>query len=510
MRAPGLTALALGLWAYCVWLVATNAVANPSYTAAAPFHAAFLAGGFAIGRRLDGELRSQLAAWLSAGAVLLALWGLGQVAFGEASRAHALFETPATFAAALNLALAPLLVMLALGGERRLLAPVAILLAAGLAAAESRGGLLALPCGLLAGLFLARRAGFAIERQAVIALALVIVSGWAIAALAQAAPAWLGAGAGVGQAHRLFGAQAGDSGASRFELYTLALLALQGHWGLGIGYLGFNALFEAGKLALFSYGADATTWFVHNDYLQTLLELGLPGLAALLAMVLAPFAVHARGAPRERDEALRAAALLAALATMAVHALADFPFYIPLCLLLFGLIAGVLDRLHAPEGALGRRWQTPGARLAAIVITALFAVVLAPPVAAEAAAWNANRNWRAAKAESAAYWFEVARRIEPRDWRYHWYAGQFWLAQAAVAGKPAAARLAEEAFAAGAAANPRDVHNLLGRIATHRHFGALLEQPADDSTLRAWAELAGELAPHRAEVRALRALRGAN
>ena len=43
-----------------------------------------------------------------------------------------------------------------------------------------------------------------------------------------------------------------------------------------------------------------------------------------------------------------------------------------------------------------------------------------------------------------------------RDWRYHWYAGQFWHA-VARGGNRRAGELAEAAFAAGRAANSREV-----------------------------------------------------
>lgn len=497
LRSPGITAPALAVWAYASWLVATNALANPGYSAAAPFHAAFLLGGFALGRRLEGELRLELLLGLAAGAAALSLWGLWQVAALEASRAHAHFETPATLAAVLNFALAPALVLLAWGARPWLWGAIGVPLAAGLWATWSRGGLLALAGALLVTLILARRQGLRLEPRRALALGAALAAGWAIAALAPQLGRSIGAEPGslAAAAHSLLGPEARESSVSRLELYALALDSIEGRFALGIGYLGFNSALEAGRLSVPSFGATGVTYFAHNDYLQTFVELGVPGLAALAAMVSLPFAIALRGQRRGGRESLFSLAMLASLATMAVHAAVDFPFYVPLCLLLFGLALGALDRSLAPERALELRWRTPRSRLAAIVAAALVLFVLLPPVAAEAAAAKANRDWRLGQGESAAYWFEVARRIERRDWRYHWYAGQFWFAQAASGGGPAAARLADEAFAAGVAANPRDVHNLLGRIATHRRFAALLEQPAAAATRREWLARAAALAP---------------
>jgi hypothetical protein len=160
---------------------------------------------------------------------------------------------------------------------------------------------------------------------------------------------------------------------------------------------------------------------------------------------------------------------------MASHAFVDFPFYIPVCLLLFGLGLGVVDRIAArsgqavpsdSEGLAGPTTQAGKALVAAI--GTLAAWLLLAPAAAEIAASRASRLWAAGDAQRAAYWFETARRIEPRDWRYHWYAGQFWLGDAVQNRNAHAARFADRAFAEGMDANPREARNVLGRLATHR------------------------------------------
>ena len=132
----------------------------------------------------------------------------------------------------------------------------------------------------------------------------------------------------------------------------------------------------------------------------------------------------------------------AALASMAAHALVDFTFYVPICLLMYGAGMGFLDTRLSSAGADHTQPSLPKGRLrrgAFAALATLAAWALATPVAAQAAAGYAHRQWQAARGESAAYWFEVARRVEPRDWRYHWYAGQFWYAQAQANRKPEAA-----------------------------------------------------------------------
>jgi len=119
------------------------------------------------------------------------------------------------------------------------------------------------------------------------------------------------------------------------------------------------------------------------------------------------------------------------------------------------------------------------------------------------------RRSAAGQSQSAAFWLEAARRLDGADWRYHWYAGQFWDGQAADSGKREAARFAAEAFAAGFAANPLEVKNLLGKISVHRRHGKLLDAPAGPGTLAAWIAQAEALAPLSGAVRRERALLGA-
>jgi hypothetical protein len=266
--------------------------------------------------------------------------------------------------------------------------------------------------------------------------------------------------------------------------------------------LAYYYLVEMGRSGIASY-EQSITYFVHNDYLQSLLELGLPGFASLIGITAWPLISAWRAAPRIAPPSrLALVALIAALGSMAAHAVVDFPFYVPVCLLVYGTALGVLDSIllaAKPSKLLQRDATHIAAQLRSVAIAGAAALgiwTLAVPVAAETAAGYANRQWRAAQAESAAYWFEVARRLEPRDWRYHWYAGQFWFAQAAQSGKPEAARLADQAFADGIAANAREVRNLLGRVATHVQLRAVLTAPADGPTLIDWSERAIRLAPN--------------
>lgn len=494
--APGL--LSFAVFCYALALVMNNVFLSPVYTSAAPFHAAFLVAGSVIGLRSDEDALGALGRLLAIGAGLLAAWGLWQVSGGGASRATAHFETPTTLAAVINFALLFVLVHLAVSAPRWPWIALGVLLAAGLASTVSRGGMLALLAGLLVAAVAARRTGLALPRRGVAMVVLVLAAGGTLAMAVNALPSV--AGPSNPTLHQPYGEGANYSSVSRLELYALAAEGIRVRWVSGTGYLGFRALLDANREAVPTFkGGD--TYFVHNDYLQTLLELGIAGFITFIGMLLLPLVQGLRRASKADDNPL-AVAMLATISAMAMLAMVDFPFYVPICLLLFGFAVGVLDRRLGGTIRIGIPVVPALRRLGAIAMGATAAFLLGPPLIADLAATHAHRAWRQADGQAAAYWFEVARRFEPRDWRYHWYAGQFWYVQAAQNGNPTAARLADEAFAAGMAANPVEVGNHLGRVATHRQFADLLPSPVTADVLRAWVAQAASVAPQHPGVRA--------
>jgi O-antigen ligase len=484
-----MTPLAWSIGGFTAWTVANDFLNSP-YTAAGIFNPAFFLSGFVLARGAAPDARRSARAILLVGVGLLGLWALWQAVSGE-GRAHAYFETPNTLATILNLALAPLLFRVLRGERRRAVLALALFLSAALASTLSRGGAIALIGALVATTLLFRRAP---SLGAVMRLLAVLVAGSVLGFMALQLHGFFSSpsGSGPGQVQDLATTLA-PTLESRRELYELAVSALGQHPWLGAGYLFFNTLLEGQRAQVPSYATQNVTYFVHNDYLQTLLELGAPGLIGLLAVIVLPFWLVTRHARPESDRVSLYAAL-AAVATMAIHALGDFPFYVPLCLLLFGGLLGEIDRLLAARPNSSPGESTHVLRWRAIGVATLLAVLVIPPPLAEAAAAYGERNWRVGNGESAAFGFELARRLQPRDWRYHWYAGQFWYAQA-VTGNMQAAPLADRAFAAAVAANPREPRALLARLGTQMRFARMLTDRQPPATLRDWAERALVLAP---------------
>jgi O-antigen ligase len=459
------------------------------------YEPAFLIAGFSLGRALDNGDARRAARLLLAAGTILALWGVVQLAFGQ--RGTSLFHTPAALAAVINIGLAFISVLILLGVGQVRLEWLAALLFAGLCATLSRGGAIALVAGLMITWAVLRFERLEKRRLAKLiasyfigglgALALLLMSGEfrdsVVSVMTPPSP------------------DEGSSVRTRMELYRLAWSAIDAPLCCGIGYLGFRWIMERGRALVPSYGEQGYTQFVHNDYLQALLELGMPGLVSLVAMAVLPLVVAARRMGASSQDKAVVFAIVAALTTMAVHAIVDFPFHVPVALLLFGLLVGRLDRLCALPGELAPRWRSPVGRIAMIIFGAGLMTILARPVVSAAASTYGTYHWRAGGGPDAAFGLELARRFDSRDWRFHFQAGQFWFAQAAQTGQPDAAQRAEAAFAAAVDANPLEPSARLAQVATHLRFASLLRAPADRALLRTWVDEALALAPQSPGIR---------
>lgn len=493
--------LAAATFGFSAWVALHTLLLSAAYTPAGLYHPLLLAGAFAVFRRLDDATERRMAfAALAAGAIL-GLWGLVQVAVQGQARAQALFEAPATLAALVNLLLVPILVFVLAGRRGTATFALGLLLAAALFAAGSRGGLIGLAAGLAAAAALAMRGGNLRGRGLAAVVGLLAVA-WVLVAGLRALP--------LGTSERAeppdAAAQA-ESSLSRLELYALSARAWQEHPIAGTGYLTFRHVLERGRASVPSYGATNETWFVHNDYLQALQELGPLGLAGLLAVAWLPLLIAYRREPAlAPGDGLPALAAASALTATACHALVDFPFHVPAILLLYGALLGSFVR-HVQRGAVAVAVPPHPSRLwlaVRAVALALAGVLLLRPVFAELAAEWGLRRFADRQTQAAAFWLETARRVEPADWRYHWYAGQFWDDIVSATPSRDAAQLAHRAFAAGFAANPLEVRSLLGLISLHRRHPDLLDAPADRATRAAWVAQAEALAPFNAAVRAER------
>lgn len=116
------------------------------------------------------------------------------------------------------------------------------------------------------------------------------------------------------------------SGDTRLHLARETLAMIPGYWRTGTGLGGFESAFMPYK----RNEPLLTSNYVHNDYLQYLVELGAPAYCVAVFLMAAILATTVHGAFHHESEQGRAlaAASLASMLALLVHSLADFNSYI--------------------------------------------------------------------------------------------------------------------------------------------------------------------------------------
>jgi hypothetical protein len=250
------------------------------------------------------------------------------------------------------------------------------------------------------------RVGLRTRRVAAVVLAVAIVGG--VTALVVRAG---GPSAVVGRSYDAFRGpftQTGGSlssrllstsGNSRADYWSVAWSTAEEHPLLGSGAGTFDIAWyrdRPGQVAV----RDA-----HSLYLETLAELGLPGLLLVSAVLLVPLAA----ARSRRDWAAASAA--AALAAYAVHAALDWDWEIPaVTLAALACATAVLAAVRPARSALPLRRQ---ARIAALAACALVAVASGVQYVGAEALWSSRTSFDAGRFEPALDHAERATSLAP-------------------------------------------------------------------------------------------------
>ncbi len=499
--------LSAGVALFCAWLFASAVFFTPQYSAYGVYRPLVIFGGFAAAALLGDAERKAL---LHTGAALLALLvliGLLQVFFGiwsyeaDLKRAAAAFATPNTFATAINLVLLPLLALVVVGRGGRKAYLALLWLFAGLLSTESRGGWISFAAGLV---FVAAYAGLPKSRDVwarwwYIAAGLlgVLIAYYLIKAAVVTKVLSLGGGTIAG----LFAEDLVERGSSfRLDLANVALKLIAERPLAGAGSNTFWPLYEMTKPQELDIGV--TFPFVHNDYLQTWVEFGLPGIILLCAIPAVALTMILRARSADEDDPVPLACG-AALAGIFMHAAGDFPLYVPFPAMVLGVWLGVLAThagnatwATAARARVGHRMRpvlTPIV-LGMLMMAAL--VWLGQPAMGELAARRALGQLADGNAENGLYWQSVARRLEPRSGRRYWEEGVIWRNLALAAGDRSLAAKADALFAEGTRVAPYDLNNFAERARLHRVHAQLLEQPASPEEILKWTARARELRPY--------------
>jgi O-antigen ligase len=505
-RLFALTGISAALLGFCLLLLANTLFLNPAYHPDGIYFPVTLLIGFVVAT-LSPAWLTQTGFTLFSGIIaLIAVWALVQWLTGwgfldeQSARALALFTTPNTLAAALNLGLTPILGFYLMGRGGRGVYALALLLFAALLATQSRGGYFGL---LAASLFFVSFVG-----QATVSAQWrryrEVAAGFLAVLVFFRLYAWLGLASWSMDA--VFATLDHGDSSYRWEIYQLVWNGLAEHLWSGIGYFNFGYYFEVHKVPPF---LDGRTFFVHNDYLQFALETGLLGLGLFLLLIIAVY----RQLFKFRQSAINRHCLplilsATAITSMLAHALVDYPFYIPVLLAIFGAYLGIINQCMTDLGA--THWQLPkmpmqgflGLRsgfIGNVLMIGLVAWLGLPAFASVSADWGLHQLQQG-DAQRGLYWHGVARTLQPREANYYWREGVIWRDQGVAQNRPDLLEKSNAAFSKGLEVNPFEVNNLLEKIALHRQYGTLLKQPTSPQEIMNWINDAKNLQPYSDSV----------
>ena len=481
----------------CVWLVLHSLLIAPVFKPAAIFAAWFLGVSFLIATRSRASDRVNLGKVVAGIVVGLAIWGSMQhwlgigVVHPEGGRAHAWLESPNTLASVINVALLPMMYAYLRCARPGVLLLVAVLLL-GLIATQSRGGWLAWVVGLFVMAFLMWRSHITVRPVAIWSLVMVLFLGVTTMLL----PVQRLTGATIPQSsvERIAAAVVHGDTARRTDLYEIARRQIMDEPWIGQGYLSFRGSYRRSGQVLF--GPEGTH-YVHNDYLQIWLETGVLGLVALLGIGVAGVLQLWRTTSRaEAAGAASACWLGGALASVAAHAITDFPLYTPVMLVLVGLGLGGLQSSPTSDDSVEiPHTFNQGALRLHVVLGALFSAWLFLPAAASTSAAIAYKALSRGEVERALDWYTVARVSALYNAYYYWTLGVVW-SNAAVANQSREAAIrADQLFAQGAMVDPNDELNPAQRLKLHRDHAGLLPEALSGANLVVLAAVARDVWP---------------
>ncbi|MGZ4956629.1 MAG: O-antigen ligase family protein [Methylobacter sp.] len=487
---------------FCLFVLINTLYISPAYQVAGVyFPATLLIAFFAASRCPDWFVQTGFKLFCSV-TVLLAVWALVQWLTGwgfldeKSVRALALFITPNTLATMLNLGLTPILAFYLLGSGGRSVYGLILLLFSALLATQSRGGYLGLLAGILFLLSFVGQASIVAQWPRYRAVAVGFLAALSFFKLY----AWLGLASWSMDA--VFATLSHGDSSYRWEIYQVVWNGLAENLWMGGGYFNFGYYFEAHKVPPF---LDSSFFYVHDDYLQFAFELGLVGLALFLLLIIIVY----RQVFKFRQQAMTEHGLpfvmsAIAITSLLVHALVDYPLYMPVFQAVFGAYLGIINWYLIGMGA--AHWRMPKIQpqhflglspgfIGNMLLIGLMAWFGLPAFATIAGSYSMHRLLHG-DVQQGLLWNSVARTLQPRLAGYYWQEGILLRDQGVAQTRPDLLEKSNTFFSKGIEVNPFEVNNLLEKIALHRKYGALLKQPATHQDIMTWINHAKSLQPH--------------
>lgn len=485
---------------YCAVVIVNLLFIDTAYTAEDFYYIAYLTIGFIVFSQLSLNQIISIYKLIVCLFIGLSVWAIIQYYTGSfyivnaGLRSNTIFTTANTFSAAINLILLPLIAINLSSKNRHILYTAMLLLFYALLVTRSRGGMLSFFIGCSAIVIfvfinnIQRRIHWKKVAIGLTAIFLLFLASHLIDWQSDRQQSEFD----LFEVTRLEGVS--EQVGHRLVLYETAWQKIKESPFLGQGYHNFQYYWLKDKKPPFNY---MNTKFAHNDYLQIWMEVGILGLAAMIAIIAFFYYQLWRRFKQINDDSLPVIlGLIGGLSAYFAHAMVDFVIYPCFLTLLFGAYLGTAMRVSKPEtedsfllssirSKVGDfKWNIKFWRIFACVLAI---TGLSQPYLAELAFKQAEKNLELGQIKLALPFYELARRFAPYNAFYYAKEGTFlrYLVINGVYSEQTAQR-ADQLFADGAKANPYDVRNVLSRAVLNRDYPELLSSPADNSTIIAW------------------------
>lgn len=436
--------------------------------------------------------------------IVISLWGLIQYLSGHGffvkvgRRANAIFYTPNTYAASINLFLSPLIIFYIMGKAPRYLLGIILLLFSALLVSQSRGGWVAFISSLVFISIFIKRLNFNLNKKRIRNLLI----GFVLIFMCYAAIEQTRLEEKTSKINETLLSKnienliRSDSVIStmshRFMLFDIAWQQIKETPILGKGFHTYQYYQQRDQKAPF---IGNRTRYAHNDYLQLWMELGLAAVALFVGLFLAMVYYLLRLSSRiSQAESIKLMAILTGISSLYVHALVDFMFYVPFILLLYafylGLFNQILNKHHHSFYEIKLSSTYFKFDLLKVVLASLIMLFLSKPAIAQLYYNNAVKNANSLNVDVALKRFSLARQFAPDNSDYYWYEGALLMNAVKVKQHVPSAKRADVLFSKGMAIDPYDVKNKLARAELHRDYANLLDEPANIDTIVEWSKAA--------------------
>lgn len=439
---------------------------------------------------------------------ILSVWGIFQYLTKTGyiidmnGRANAIFHTPNTFAAALNLILLPLIIHRLFKYQSIKFDSVIFLLFFALLTTQSRGGWISFIVTLFFSFsLLVLTKNIKIERSTILVLSTLAVLTVLFfmqhtitnrnSSINLTSPATIEKDIAETQPENTIKeVRQLSSFAHRLILYEIAWNRIKEKPLLGHGYFNFQYFQVRDKpKEILNYGK---TNFVHNDYLQYFLETGLLGLNTFIFLIIT-FYWRALNIIRHADTNTKwlCISISTGITSYIIHASGDFVLYPLTLLFLFGSLLGFIDRIDneyknkLTDSPMFTKQYLMNKKLEYFLIFTL-TIYLLKPVIAETFENRAKYHLDNLDIEKTLKYYQYARRLTPYNPDYYYQEAKLWLKAVDYENSADAAEISDHLLKKGHNLNPYEKQILLTRSILHRDYSYLLNTPVGIDTILSW------------------------